>query len=829
MLPKNNNILSLLLCFFILFCFTSSAAQSKIYAINIGISDYFEVPDLSFAHKDAIAFNNLLEKQYGKGRLNSVLLTDSIARYEKIIESIHFVSLHAEPRDTFIFFFSGHGKLDPVRRNKSHFLPYLASSQVYNPYALNSDILKDYFDEIRGKGAEVILFIDACRAGAFGDKRSSLVRSELGQPFANEIKFFSCAIDQLSIEKSSLGDGHGVFTYYLIEGLNGASDKNQDCKINVHEISTYLFDEISAETNDQQTPICICTKPITKISSISDCEPQLAQFVKAKKFKRPVVNDKKQKIIQAFDNALREKRLLEPKNFSAQGYYEVFSKKWPKDTVQISMMKIRLVNELTRKANYGLLDYINYERLLLSKTSCDTILRNLTAAIDLLGDQDILVNSLRAQYFFFKALNHYFIVNGKIDSTISLLKSSLTYEDSVAYIYNALGNGYSLLGDYQQAKDYFNQANMCAPNWKIPKGNLKKVNGMLERFQSIKSEHKEKEREIVKNRALNQRNNSPNCGGGMYMYVKMGGSGCGKSWSDATDLQTALKSATPGSEIWVAKGTYIPTNSSDRSISFKIPSGVKVLGGFAGNEVSASQRDWESNLTILDGDIGNKAFDQDNSYTVVVFERVNNRTVLDGFTIINGFSDGTVLTEGDIQRSGGAIYNNGSGGLSNPIIKNCILTDNFSRDGAAIYNYARNGDATAYIENCEFDKNKADLQGGAICNYAASRGVCYCVIRGCSFLNNRASYGGAIYNIAAENSQVKPLIDRCSFAGNVAYISASAVGNYSFGNGECKPFLSENDFSKQNRINFGRDVQEVPIYSSEKSSEKSDIKLGSGE
>ena len=307
-------------------------------------------------------------------------------------------------------------------------------------------------------------------------------------------------------------------------------------------------------------------------------------------------------------------------------------------------------------------------------------------------------------------------------------------------------------------------------------------------------------------------------------YVKQGANGSGKSWSDASDLQTALATTKSG-EIWVAKGTYSPSNSNDRSASFTIPVGVKVLGGFAGNETSASQRDWEMNLTILNGEIGDRTFGGDNSYTVVVFERANDRTVLDGFTISNGYADGTSLVKGEIKRSGGAIYNNGSGGVSNPIIRNCNFTGNFSRDGAAIYNFAKNGEASATIENCEFAFNKADLEGGAICNYA-SNGICNVVIRGCSFINNEASYGGAILN-QAENGEVKPLIDGCSFSGNVGYIKSSSVGNYQSGNGQCKPFLTGCNF-EDNTQSVGRDVEEVPTYSAEKSNEKSDIKLGSG-
>src|SRR5262245_53578902 len=82
----------------------------------------------------------------------------------------------------------------------------------------------------------------------------------------------------------------------------------------------------------------------------------------------------------------------------------------------------------------------------------------------------------------------------------------------------------------------------------------------------------------------------------------------GTSWANSyTSLQTALGAAVAGDEIWVASGTYKPTAGIDRSVSFVIPNGVKLFGGFHGsgvNETSLEQRDISGAKTILSGDIG---------------------------------------------------------------------------------------------------------------------------------------------------------------------------------------------------------------------------------
>jgi hypothetical protein len=125
-----------------------------------------------------------------------------------------------------------------------------------------------------------------------------------------------------------------------------------------------------------------------------------------------------------------------------------------------------------------------------------------------------------------------------------------------------------------------------------------------------------------------------------------GGQNTGISWTDAfTNLQNALGIAAYGDVIWVAKGTYLPTTSTNRSISFVLKNGVKIYGGFLGGETNINQRDFELNETKLSGEIGSFST-LDNTYNVVYGEGLDSTTVLDGFVIEKGNALGSTQSKG---------------------------------------------------------------------------------------------------------------------------------------------------------------------------------------
>ncbi|WP_373553548.1 hypothetical protein [Haliscomenobacter sp.] len=103
----------------------------------------------------------------------------------------------------------------------------------------------------------------------------------------------------------------------------------------------------------------------------------------------------------------------------------------------------------------------------------------------------------------------------------------------------------------------------------------------------------------------------------------------GSTWQRAfPDLQQALQVAKAGDSIWVAKGTYYPTAGLDQNVSFKVPNGIILMGGFKGLENRLEQRDWQANPSVLSGNIGNKTSDTDIAYHVMELINVDSSSLI---------------------------------------------------------------------------------------------------------------------------------------------------------------------------------------------------------
>jgi parallel beta-helix repeat protein len=209
----------------------------------------------------------------------------------------------------------------------------------------------------------------------------------------------------------------------------------------------------------------------------------------------------------------------------------------------------------------------------------------------------------------------------------------------------------------------------------------------------------------------------------------------GASWPQAKrTVQAGIDiAAVSGSEVWVSEGTY------NERIRLKL--GVVLYGGFAGNEIDLSQRNFRSHATILDGQQGGSV--------VIVVPNANSTTQIDGFTIQNGSSYGNNLNYG-----GGGIFCKSS----SPTISNNTIMRNNSSNGGGIYCCYS---SSPMITNNTISGNNASLYGGGIyCDIFSSPTLINNNING----NRVTGDGGGIYC----KNHSSPVVSNNTILGNNA-------------------------------------------------------------
>ena len=256
----------------------------------------------------------------------------------------------------------------------------------------------------------------------------------------------------------------------------------------------------------------------------------------------------------------------------------------------------------------------------------------------------------------------------------------------------------------------------------------------------------------------------------------MGGNN-GLTWANAfTDLQSALATSQlcPGpNEIWVAEGIYTP--GITRTDTFSLSDDLALYGGFAATETVRSQRNWQSNITVLSGDIdkndtttsdGVISYTTDivggNSYHIVSSIGVTNSTSLDGFYITGGYANITIPVTLDADLQTMSLQHNYQNTEKTPAAPQalncgCILNDR----GGGLYVYG----SDIIISNTVFIGNYAGAWGGGAAEITEGSDPTFNNVQ---FLNNDAEYGGAVEVSVNSNPRFTDVqfINNTSFPGD---------------------------------------------------------------
>lgn len=240
------------------------------------------------------------------------------------------------------------------------------------------------------------------------------------------------------------------------------------------------------------------------------------------------------------------------------------------------------------------------------------------------------------------------------------------------------------------------------------------------------------------------------------------GSGNCADWGNACTLRTALTNAVSGDEIWIKTGVHYPGAGSGDSFTLK--NGVALYGGFAGNETNRDQRNWQTRLTVLSGDLeGNDLTDANGVVTDTANINGSNAScvIMGGGTDNTAVLDGLAITAGD-GSSGGGMYN----GNSSPTLTNVIFSGNRASNGGGMFNI---NSSNPKLTNITFKGNSAS-GGGGMYNHQSSSPTLTNVI----FSGNSGVAGGGMANDSGSN----PTLTNVTFGGNTASSIGGGIYNY---------------------------------------------------
>ena len=210
-------------------------AKRDAVAIIIGIQDYLQFPRAEFANEDARSFFDYAVRGLGIAPDNIRLLLDADADDLALLRAFQTwlpSRVNRDKTDVYVFY-SGHG-LAGDDAQTTYLLPYRADTNALARTAIAQKELVKLLVATRPKS--VALFIDA--TFSWQSASSGFIKTEEKAYPDNFTMLLASANSQNASSSPDLK--HGIFSYYLMKGMEGDADENLDGSITFSEIHRYL-------------------------------------------------------------------------------------------------------------------------------------------------------------------------------------------------------------------------------------------------------------------------------------------------------------------------------------------------------------------------------------------------------------------------------------------------------------------------------------------------------------------------------------------------------------------------------------------------------------
>jgi formylglycine-generating enzyme required for sulfatase activity len=225
-------------------------------AVVVGVNDYKDLPDLRLAEKDAKDMDAALR---GIGFSVRALHSDaetSPGHADTIMQVVTEMCVSAEDSDMLLIYMSGHGFSEPG--GIPYFCARFTDREQLPLTGLNLDEVIRRLKQSRAK--QKMMIIDACRntsskgAGDGDFVTEGLDTEGLAILYSTSKGSRSWEPSPGDMDRLQRRMENGVFTHFLLRGLEGDSDANGDGWVTFGEVANYVFDEVRQHMRNQQKP-----------------------------------------------------------------------------------------------------------------------------------------------------------------------------------------------------------------------------------------------------------------------------------------------------------------------------------------------------------------------------------------------------------------------------------------------------------------------------------------------------------------------------------------------------------------------------------------------
>lgn len=227
------------------------------YALVVGIGKYEKLPEsgqLQFSERDAESiYSVLISPEGGNFRAENVRrLIGPKANLVNLRREIEeWLPSVTKDDDRVIIYFAGHGF---VHNGKA----YLAPHDIDPNNIAGTGYPMDALGEAIGrkiKGKWKVLLTDSCHSGSIMPPADAATLNATLKGLDRSLFSLTASRDrEQSYESAEWGGGHGIFTYYVVKGLEGAADEDRDGIVNADELAEYVHTEVRRATGGRQNP-----------------------------------------------------------------------------------------------------------------------------------------------------------------------------------------------------------------------------------------------------------------------------------------------------------------------------------------------------------------------------------------------------------------------------------------------------------------------------------------------------------------------------------------------------------------------------------------------